>query len=266
MRDNKFFYCEKGGLKIELPRTNCIFTDSENYANWCARSGEISYECTWINRIKDNPDNIFDFSKNFVDIGGALGCYTVELGKLFNHVYTFEPNKKSYYLIHANCILNDIVEKVDIYNVFLSDKRKTVNYNGWCSNNLNDIIGIDSDKLTDVCITNFDAEHLDVNNDYKPIQTMTLDDYHLDNVGFIKIDTEGQELEILKGSLATIINNNYPVIEFEFWNPENEQTYHINDKTKYYKRVDDLINFLQNLGYEIIYNVAEESHLAVHRG
>lgn len=265
MRDNKFFYCKKPGVKIELPRTDCLFTDSQNFADWCTNENQLHYESFVIDGIKENRLGVFDFSKNFIDIGGAMGAYTVGLGNLFNHTYTFEPNKKSYYLIHANCILNDIVEKVDIYNVFLSDRNKTVKYNGWCSNDNNDEIGIDSSKLTSICLEKYDAEHLIVCDNYQEIQTKTLDEYNFENVGFIKIDTEGHDFEILKGSVSTILKNNYPIIEYEVWDCgfKDKSTYVV-DKEKYENRKNELDNFLFDMGYFIFYNIFEDTNLAIH--
>jgi FkbM family methyltransferase len=47
------------------------------------------------------------------------------------------------------------------------------------------------------------------------IQIKTLDDFGLDNVGFIKMDVEENELFVLKGGLETIQRNRWPTILFE---------------------------------------------------
>ena len=67
------------------------------------------------------------------------------------------------------------------------------------------------------------------------IEIKTLDSYNIDNIGFIKIDVEDNELNVLKGSVMTLQKSNYPKILFES-NTINET----------------LFNFLKNLNYNII--------------
>jgi FkbM family methyltransferase len=43
----------------------------------------------------------------------------------------------------------------------------------------------------------------------------TLDSYNIQNIGFIKMDVENNELNVLKGAVNTIKNSEYPSILFE---------------------------------------------------
>jgi FkbM family methyltransferase len=47
------------------------------------------------------------------------------------------------------------------------------------------------------------------------IEIRTLDSYNIENIGFIKMDVEENELDVLKGAMETIIRSNYPKILFE---------------------------------------------------
>jgi hypothetical protein len=47
------------------------------------------------------------------------------------------------------------------------------------------------------------------------IEINTLDSYNFDNIGFIKMDVEENELDVLKGAKETLIRSNYPKILFE---------------------------------------------------
>ena len=67
------------------------------------------------------------------------------------------------------------------------------------------------------------------------IEIKTLDSFNIENIGFIKIDVEDNELQVLMCSQNTLKNSNYPTILFEMNN----------------KNVN-LINFLQSLKYDII--------------
>ena len=191
------------------------------------------WEVWSINRIKENKDGYFDFSKNMIDIGAGLAEYCWCLP--FNHAYAFEPNKKTEYLIHANLVMQDKVDKVDTINCLLSDKHETIYFNGFTcfEDNASDKPGLIQQE------------------------TKTLDDFEFQNVGFIKIDVEGMEEKVLRGGLRTIILNNYPPILFECWDTTPEFPK---------EKRDSLFNLLKMLGYEILEYWGDwETHLAVHK-
>lgn len=213
-----------------------------------------------IDTVAGKYDKYFDFSKDFIDIGACHGVYSIELLKKFNHCYSFEANKTYSYLIAANAVSNDVVDRIDIYNEFLSDNNGTIEYNDWVSNRDN------NDMLDTTCLSTSCYEALSLHdnlNQYKPVETRTLDSYNFNNIGFIKIDTEGNDLRILQGAVETIKRNNYPPILFKMW-PDTLPF--IINKEKYKEYCDKLIYFFENLGYKIIYNVnpALDTHLAIH--
>jgi FkbM family methyltransferase len=47
------------------------------------------------------------------------------------------------------------------------------------------------------------------------IEIKTLDSLNIQNIGFIKMDVEDNELFVLKGSIETLKQSNYPIILFE---------------------------------------------------
>ena len=67
------------------------------------------------------------------------------------------------------------------------------------------------------------------------IEVRTLDSLNIDNISFIKMDVENNELQVLLGSENTLRRSNYPKILFEM-NQTNAQ----------------LIKFLENLNYKVI--------------
>ena len=87
------------------------------------------------------------------------------------------------------------------------------------------------------------------------VDVFKLDDKILDtNIVLIKIDVEGMELEVIKGGLALLKNNNYPPILFESWE----------SKPWFKPRRQELFEFLEDLGYEI--TSFGEDNLAVYKG
>ena len=67
-----------------------------------------------------------------------------------------------------------------------------------------------------------------------------LDNIQIKNIGFIKIDVEGHELEVIKGAKETI-NKYNPILLVEI------------EKRHSKRPVKETINFINNLGYECFF-------------
>lgn len=184
------------------------------------------WEADIINKIKENEDFYFDFSKNFIDIGAGCGEYCSILN--FENNYVFEPDKEMMWICCANLVNQKKVKNSYTYQTALNDS--------------NDEIEI---------FTNGTLEH-------SVVTAKTLDYFNIPNVGFIKIDVEGFEEKVIRGGLITIISNNYPPILFECW----PVGYWGMTQEKH----DNLFNLLKTLGYEIFEYWGDfETHLAVHK-
>jgi FkbM family methyltransferase len=99
--------------------------------------------------------------------------------------------------------------------------------------------GINSIRIEDVISDTYDNTKLELKR---------LDDLNLTNIGFIKIDVEAMEIEVIKGSINTIINNNYPPIYIELLAFDKE----CNDPTKVLYDINskNVVEILTNLGYK----------------
>lgn len=193
-----------------------------------------------VNKIKENKEGYFDFSKNLVDIGACYGAYSVLLD--FNHNYAFEPNKKFVCLIYANMYIKDKYDNTDVYNCLLSDTEGVINYNGFCCEGSNSP----------------DESRIDFYGEMRETKTRNLDSFDLNNIGLIKIDVEGFEEKVLRGGIGTLIRNNYPPILFECWN--------VGFFNMTEERRNSLFKFLKSLGYEILEYWGDfETHLAIHK-
>lgn len=214
---------------------------NSEYMLKCEKNNIYCTEINIIERIKENSDGIFDFSKNMIDIGSCIGLYSFMLD--YNYTYMFEPNKEFCTISEMNMLIHNKQYNYKLYNTLLSDCEEIIKYDGF-ETNLS--YATNSEKLgfsIDNCID---------------VKSTVLDSYKFENIDFIKIDVEGMEEKVLRGSLGTIIRNNYPKILFELWP--------IGWNGMTLEKHDSLQQFLEDLGYEIYWEWGQfDTHLAIHK-
>ena len=129
-----------------------------------------------------------------IDVGANVGQWVEEIRKDFIfEIHSFEPNKTAYSeLIKKN------IPNIKAFNFGLGSKNDFKKLNNWTfENSMNSFL-----KLSD-----FGQKHLDVNNsliDEVTVEIKTLDSLYktnsLNKNILLKIDVQGFELEVLKGS------------------------------------------------------------------
>lgn len=159
--------------------------------------------------------------KNILDIGAHSGTYTVSLADHCQNVYSFEPQRMTYYSLCGSVALSNIKNAFCINYALGSNEQ--------VGKQILKIISIDGGGST-----------LHNNNDNnilqrEEIEVKTLDSFNIDNINFIKIDVEGNELQVLLSSQTTLEKSNYPKILFEM-NVKN----------------DDLLDFFKKNNYNIV--------------
>lgn len=166
----------------------------------------------------------FNTSQTMIDIGAKKGKWFRSIKKHFpkNQSYVFEPIPNNYdklkkTLAGTNC---------NLYKVALSDKEGTMSF----------FVDLDAIAWSGL-------KKQKNNGNYKEIivEVKKLDSFNFDNVGFIKIDVEGNELFTLNGAIQTI-QKNRPIIYFECADVHLEN---------YGYKSKDLYNFFKNLDYSI---------------
>ncbi len=129
--------------------------------------------------------------KVFVDVGAHVGHYAVRLSKQYGHVIAIEPDPHSFEGLLKNLELNH-VKNVRALNIAASSKRgNSILYSAGMGSRL------DTVRLHK-CVYN--------------VKTDLLDDL-VPRADVIKIDTEGHELEVLKGASRLIAQKSLFVIE-----------------------------------------------------
>lgn len=161
----------------------------------------------WLHRIEGlcEPEllylNRFSGSMGIaIDIGSNWGSYTYPLSKRFQRVYAFEINDQTTDLLEkykgeniklVHCGLSSTAGKAMFHVPVMHGRALT----GWGS--------LYRDNLPEA------EKFLE-----KEVQVAPLDDFGITGIGFMKIDVEGHEVEVLKGAAATI-KQSRPVILIE---------------------------------------------------
>ena len=177
-------------------------------------------------------ENFIHSEKNFIDIGAHVGTYSWTCGKKANHTYAFECSPTTFCYLAANIALQNMEEKISPMPFALGNKEGAMDY-----------IVRSKDGGGNGCKY---LSAADENCKKIPITVRTLDSFHFDNVGFIKIDVEGFEKEVLEGAVETLKRNNYPKIIFESWGDWKER-----EGVPAKKLREDVINFIESLGYRV---------------
>ena len=146
----------------------------------------------------------------FFDVGANVGVFSIYASMFKNaKSIAFEPEYSNLYLLKKNVILNQLSDKVEIYPFALSDNND-LNYLHLSS--LENAAALHSISREDLNYTNEKARVLMKIGTY----TMTLDKFvDLKKImpNMLKIDTDGKELEILKGAKNTLKYLNYIALE-----------------------------------------------------
>jgi FkbM family methyltransferase len=173
-----------------------------------------------------------------IDIGANIGAHTLPFAKLtgpHGKVYAFEPTSYAFNKLSRNLSLNpNLIRQVETVRMILmdnkSDKKPTsLLYSSWPLVNCEGVHIRHRGRLMDI----------------NGAEKSTLDDYvtrrMIERIDFIKIDVDGNEVDVLKGSWGTI-QKFHPVILTEFapYLFENNNT-----------QMNEILSNLLAIGYEV---------------
>ena len=177
------------------------------------RSYGLKWLIDWSNRVDKKmtfklfeDDQISYFINNykkykpeyFLDIGAHGGLYSIILKNKFPklNVWAFEPDRQNRYQLYGNLFLNNFEREIEVYNFGLSNNNKEVAF------------GIVKDG-------NRGGKKIVESGELK-INVKPLDEVFLEKskICFVKIDVEGHELDVIKGS-KKFLKNNFCLIQVE---------------------------------------------------
>lgn len=218
-----FILTKSSNSKIDDNKSNQIITTETDKNVFILPKNNIKYYLDYglfENNLIEWCKIFSDNKTNMLDIGSHTGTYAISLARNFNHVYAFEPQKMTFYSLCGSIALSNL-KNVTCFNFGLGSENQLG------KQKLN-IISLDGGGSTLFGNKNNNIAE-------EEIEIKTLDSLDLKNISFIKMDVEDNELNVLLGSVNTLINSNYPKILFEMNQTNN-----------------DLINFLHNLHYNIV--------------
>jgi FkbM family methyltransferase len=157
----------------------------------------------------------------FLDIGAHTGSYALTLAPYASRVIAFEPQKMTYYALCGGVALSNL-HNVSCMNIGLGSTDQI-------GTNTLKIVSNDGGGSSIHATTNILKE--------ETIQIDMLDNLHLTDIGFIKMDVEDNELFVLQGGINTLKQSGYPPILFE-----------CNDRNKN----SELFHFIEEMSYKII--------------
>lgn len=178
-----------------------------------------------------------------IDIGAHIGRYTITSSKQVGNtgkVVAIEADPDNFQLLKRNIALNKLTNVMPLNYAVFSERTKIKLYEQSASAKYNSIM------LTRAAKT---KNYVEVNAD-------TLDSIlelnGVNRVNWIKIDVEGAEFEVLKGSTKTLSDENISLL-IEIHNIEDPSHY------------DNIVDFLKHNNYEITfeqrYEGSGESHV-----
>lgn len=204
-------------------------------------SDYVIREGIWDDHILEVATEVAKTTKGTaIDVGAHFGLITVALANKFKYVFSFEPNDFNYQILRANISINGL-KNVECINNALYSKSLELSI----GNNQQQEIPIPLDahgQFNGSGASNLGAfsftEH---GTSLFKHEARTLDSYNLNDVSFIKIDTQGADGEVILGALDTI-KRCTPVIVFE-WEKHLSANFSVN--------FNRLNKELSNIGYDI---------------
>jgi FkbM family methyltransferase len=146
----------------------------------------------------------------FFDVGANVGDYSKELSLQFpkSTIYAFEPNQETFAVAQKNLVSSN----VHCYHLGLGAEPSQATIYTYAEEKISGHASLYKDVFLDL--------HKSTVLEQMNFQITTLDDFcaahEINYIDFMKIDTEGHELEVLKGGSRMLREQRLGIIQFEF--------------------------------------------------
>src|SRR5210317_729413 len=164
--------------------------------------------------------NYLSKDKNAIDVGAATGMYSSYFAQKSKQVYSFEAVLPVYKQLELTA---KRIKNINCFNLAVSDfDGKSEFY-------------VDDKRLSNSSFQNL------VNGQKIEVDTIKLDNFKLDSIGFMKIDVEGVELDVLNGA-SNLIKEYKPTCMVEIYDKFNKYP------------VETTFDYFFSRGYKCFYN------------
>lgn len=161
-----------------------------------------------------------------VDVGAYIGTHSIPFAKRClpnGGVYAIEPQRLSFAFLNTNITLNNLMNIIAL-NKFADKKIGKMRF-------------LSLDQTYPQNFGSYPTKNCDTGD---VIDVITIDSLNLSRVKLIKIDVEGQEVNVLLGATATI-NKFKPILYVECTNP---------------KKTKSIISTVFNLNYQAYWHIS----------
>lgn len=205
---------------------------------------DIKGHSLWNLKMNGESDAILHFIYEggiIFDVGANVGDWSSLVLSSFSDVkmYLFEPLSKPFAELCRRIKREDIF----LHQIALSDKEKDTTIFYYPTSNRLSTLHRRSKEIE----KRFSLKPILI-----PIRTQTLDNFcrkaNVERIDFLKIDTEGCELEILKGAVSMITCQRIKTIQFEYGECFKDSN----------SSLQEIWSFLISFGYKIYYILPKE--------
>jgi len=226
---------------------------SYDYYGWKVNSKDVMYHrllkenrnttLNDINPMRTIIKKYIPYPRTALDVGCHYGFFTKFLASKFNRVHTFDFNNIIQHFMKVN------MKKFNVNNV-------TIHQYGL--GHKNEKVAINDNFISWGRVIPYGplGTHVDPSGDDKRYVIKRLDSLEIKDVDLIMIDTEGYELNVLRGAKKTI-QKYKPVLVVEFHNR--------NLVMKFRYTLSTLEEYLERLGYKFVGNLNQVDKVFVHK-
>jgi FkbM family methyltransferase len=243
---NRILIPQKGKLAAQamFERLHELSLQGMNYGN--GSDFENNGELQALNYIRTNLI-ARKKSLNVFDVGANSGGYVELVMKVFAKdavkIFCFEPAKETFATLKKNYSKD---KRVKVFNWGMGSKKETLKL--YKSDKYSELSSVFQRRL----------DHFNIEmNIFEEIDIDTIDDFcnqeKISEIGFLKIDVEGNELQVLVGAQKMIAEDKISYIQFEFGGTGIDSRtffqdfyYLLKDKYRVYRIVKDGLFLMEN--------------------
>lgn len=176
--------------------------------------------------------------RDFVDVGACYGSWALAFavsGKA-GYVHAFEPRIQNFRALRAATTINSLDDVMTTHRCALGSLEQE-------GSGVLEII--DEGGGSSLLHSTIHAPLSGSAQHSRPLRcetvlVCTLDSFELENVGLLKIDTEGNDVNVIRGAVETLEINGWPPFVFEAW-----------EHAWFSDRKREVIELVQSLGYQV---------------